>query len=353
MSADGERFAGLLGAPGPAPVAARLLVRDGVHRGAWMSLRGERFSVGRADDNDIVLTDDGMPAAAGVWLPGADGWQLLDAQGQPLAPAGESRHGPRRLRRFAPHGVTCLLVEHAPVAAAAAARAPAPRRRLLKATLAAVACGLMVGALLGVAQLSAPSPFARMAQALPSLQALQLPDVHLRSTDDGTLALVGFVADAQQLDTLRGWLQRSTVADALLRVQVGTALVGQVRQALDNPADARITYTGGGRVRIDGSTRSAELKRRVQALVADLRGVTAVDDQLAVVDGKDTTPQKRALPIRIVNVMLGDAPYFQTDVGVTYFIGSTLPDGAEVVSIGALQIVFRLEQRELIYRLDI
>jgi hypothetical protein len=50
--------------------------------------------------------------------------------------------------------------------------------------------------------------------------------------------------------------------------------------------------------------------------------------------------------------MLGDAPYFQTDAGSTYFVGSVLPDGAEVIAIAPLEILFRLGDRDIAYRLD-
>ncbi len=379
MSVAADRFASLLDlavpaikgrthhpAPSPSPrfkPAARLLVRDGLHSGAWMSLRGERLRVGSADDGDIVLTDPGMPALAGHFIEGADGWQFdaaPDAQ-QPIDPAtdgtahtacaaGESLHGRWRRRRWQLHGVTVVVIDAAAPAQTAAASAT-PRRLALKLSLGAAATLLAIGAVVAIARIATPSPQTRVAQALPSLQALKLPDVRLRGNDD-TIELVGHVADAAQFEKLRGWLTNSSVDDARMHVQVGTALAGQVREALGNASDAKVSYTGGGHVRIEGSTRSGELKRRVQTLVTEMRESVLVDDQLALVEGKDTTPVQRTLPIRVVNVMLGDAPYFQTDTGATYFVGSTLPDGAEVMAISPLQIVFRLDQRDVIYRLD-
>jgi type III secretion system YscD/HrpQ family protein len=374
MSIAAERFAGLLdlgsapasGRAGDVPAfapAARLLVRDGLHRGAWMSLRGERLRIGSADDGDIVLTDAGMPALAAHLVFCTDGWQLEAGEGghseapavdsRPIAAAaGESRHGRWRRRRWQLHGVTMIVIDAAPPASAL----PAARKRLvLRLALGAAATLLAITALVAIARIASPAPQARVAQALPSLMALKLPDVRLRGGDDGAIELVGHVADAAQFAQLSGWLQNSGVAEARLRVQVGTALVGQVRDALENlgrAPDVEITYAGAGRVRIEGSTRSSELKRRVQTLVTEMRGAVVIDDQLALVEGKDDAPAQRPLPIRIVNVMLGEAPYFQTDVGATYFIGSKLPDGAEVTAIAAMQIVFRLGQRDVIYRLD-
>jgi hypothetical protein len=265
--------------------------------------------------------------------------------------AGESLHGRWRRRRWQLHGVALVVVD-----AAARAVPPAPpqkRRRLgLKVVLGMGITMLAIGAVVTIARVTTPSPQARVAQALPSLLALKLPDVRLRRNDDGAVELAGQVSNPAEFEKLREWLQRSVIDDARMRVQVGTALADQVREALGNPADTKIGYTGGGHVRVEGSTRSADLKRRVQALVAEMRNTVVIDDQLALIDGKDGTPVKRTLPIRVVNVMLGDNPYFQTDAGSTYFVGSTLPDGAEVLAIAPMQIVFRLDEREVVYRLD-
>ncbi len=374
MSVAADRFASLLDLAAPvmtrrrrvvqaepprfAP-AARLLVRDGLHSGAWMSLHGQQMRVGSADDGDIVLTDPGMPPLAAHFVRSDDGWQLEapsgdtnHADGTSAAPvAGESLNGRWRRRRWQLHGVTLVVID----ASAVASEAPAAGRRRhigFKIALGAGAALLSVGAVVAIAQISKPSSHALVAQALPALQALKLPDVRLRRADDGMLELAGQVSDPAEFAKLRDWLAGSPVDDAHLRVQVGTALADQVRQALGGAAETKVTYTGGGHVRVEGSTRSADLKRQVQTLVAEMRGSVAIDDQLALIDGKDSAPAQRPLPIRIVNVMLGDAPYFQTDAGSTYFVGSVLPDGAEVIAIAPLEILFRLDQREIVYRID-
>ncbi len=372
-STAADRFAGLLdlavpvrrrraalpAAPARFEPAARLLVRDGLHRGAWMSLHGQQMRVGSADDGDIVLTDPGMPPLAAQFVRGDDGWQLEAPPGDTdhasgasaAAVAGESINGRWRRRRWQLHGVTLVVIDACAIAAEAPA-APARRHLGLKIALGAGAALLALGAVVTIAQISQPSPHALVAQALPSLQALKLPDVRLRRNDDGALELSGQVNDANEFAKLRDWVAASPVSEAHLRVKVGTALADQVRQALGSAPETKVTYTGGGHVRIEGSTRSADLKRQVQTLVAEMRSSVAIDDQLALIDGKDGAPAQRQLPIRIVNVMLGDAPYFQTDAGSTYFVGSVLPDGAEVIAIAPLEILFRLDQREIAYRLD-
>jgi BON domain len=359
MSVAADRFAGLmdgLGSAARAPdtptmrasrftPAARLLVRDGLHRGAWITLRGERLRLGSASDGDIVLTDAGMPPLAGCLVQGPGGWQLDTA-----AADGESTHGRWRRRRWQLVGVTLVVIDAAPAATPLPAARAASRRLALKLALGLAATLLVIASVVAVARIATPSTQARLARALQSLQALKLPDVQLRRADDDTLEVVGHVADAKQFEALSQWLQRGEPGDARVRVQQGTALVAQVREALGDAPDVKVTYAAGGSVRIEGRTRSAEQKRRAQRLAAEMREVARIDDQLVLTE--DAPPARRSLPIDIVNVMQGATPYFQTKDGATYFIGSTMTDGAEVVAIDPRQIEFRLAERAVIYPLN-
>jgi hypothetical protein len=378
MSVAADRFAGLLGSTGAAapprpakpsapertnPVetfapAARLLVRDGLHQGAWMSLRSERLSVGSADNSDIVLTDTGMPPLAGHFVRGARGWQLegvdiaADKDSKPLASSdGEVHHGRWRRRRWQLHGVTLVVIDSAPPVEPAPVSRAQSRRLAWRLVWGMAATLLVIAGTVVIARAAAPSPSSRIVRAMTTLQALQLPDVRLRSTPDGAIELVGHVANAAQLETLTQWQQRADLRDARLRVHQGTALVDRVREALGNPPDVKISYTGGGHVRIDGSTRSPDLKRRVRGLTAELRDAVSIDDHLALSEVRDGPAVKRALPLDIVNVMQGDRPYFQTAAGATYFVGATMPDGAVVVLIDPKRIEFVLDGRPIVYPL--
>jgi hypothetical protein len=376
MSVAADRFAALLGPAAsaaskrPAPPraaaaratpfspAARLLVRDGLHNGAWMSLRGARLRIGSAGDGDIVLTDPAMPPLAAHFVRGASGWQLevVDAvsadDAQPLASTeGPSSHGRWRRRRWQLHGVTLMVIDAAPPVVAAPVVRAESRRLAWKLALGMAATLLVIAGIVVFARVATPSPGARIAHAMPTLQALRLPDVRLRGGADGAIELVGHVADAAQFETLTQWQQRADLLDARLRVQQGTALVNQVREALGNSPDVKISYAGAGRVRIDGSTRSGDLKRRAQSLAAELRDAATIDDHLALSEARDGPAAKRTLPIDIVNVMQGDWPYFETAAGAKYFVGSTMPDGAVVMAINSEQIEFLLHGQPVIYPL--
>jgi hypothetical protein len=305
-----------------------------------------------------LLTDPAMPALAAYLVCGPAGWQLepAGADAAPgafaLAPTdGRADRGRWRRRRWLLHGVTLVVIDAAPPVIAAPTGRTESRRLAWKLALGMAATLLVIAGIVVFARLSAPSPGARITRAMPALQALQLPDVRLRSGADGSIELAGHVADAAQFEALTRWQQQADLRDARMRVYQGAALVVRVREALGNPPEVKITYAGGGRLRIEGSTRSAELKRRVQSLAAELRDVASIDDQLALSEGRDGPAVKRALPIDIVNVMQGDQPYFQTAAGVTYFVGATMPDGAVVVAIDPKQIEFVLDQRQVVYSL--
>jgi hypothetical protein len=66
------------------------------------------------------------------------------------------------------------------------------------------------------------------------------------------------------------------------------SIQAQIERSLSSePALAQLdvsTIVEGGRVTIVGSVRSAELKQRVERTVRSVKGVTAVDNQLVVIE---------------------------------------------------------------------
>jgi len=67
------------------------------------------------------------------------------------------------------------------------------------------------------------------------------------------------------------------------------------------------------------------------------------------VDVHDTGPVP--LPVTVSSVMVGNPSYFLTDEGARYFVGGSLPDGAEVLAIDATQIQFRRQGQVIAYKL--
>jgi hypothetical protein len=136
------------------------------------------------------------------------------------------------------------------------------------------------------------------------------------------------------------WQVRSGVESAVL-----------VRQALDAEGVA-VEYVGAGRVRVQGTVSDMAIRQRLRSVAADLAGVVQIEDRLAVVDTQVSAPRIRPLPFRILDVVPGENGYFRTDSGARYFIGATLIDGAEVVSISADAIEFRQGDRQVLYPLQ-
>jgi hypothetical protein len=366
-----ERFSSLL-KPQRAPsvrtlqVAPRLLVRDGLHAGAWLTLRGPQMRLGRNDDCDIVLTDEGVPESAGAFVSTPRGWHFqravepsadaaqgetadaAPAAGPIVAPESETQHARFRRRRWLLHGVTLVVIDIAALPAPVSAQSVA---RLKYFALAAGATVIVAGSLLVMAFLVAPTLESKVVQARESLLAAGFREVTLRRGEDRQIVLGGYVADAAELTRLKAWMQGIVHLQVKLQVKSGQELAGRVRETVGDASTIKVSYQGSGRVRVEGSTASNDVKRRIQALVTEMKGTASIEDRVALVEPREA-PRQKQMPVRIVNVMFGVSPYFQTDTGVTYLVGSSLPDGAQVMAILPTRILFRSGDQIVTYPLD-
>jgi hypothetical protein len=342
-------------------VAPRLLVRDGLHAGAWMTLRGPAMRVGRSDDCDIVLTDVDMPETVGAFVATAKGWHFRRAvdevspsdgdappAGPIVAPDSESQHARFRRRRWLLHGVTLVVID------IAALPEPIDKRSLSRLKYFALAAGatvIVAGSLLVLVFMAAPSLESKVVQARESLLAAGFRDVTLRRGDDRQIVLGGYVEDAAELTRLKSWTQGVVHFQVKLQVKSGQELAQRVRESIGNVETVKVSYQAPGRVRVDGSTTSNDVKRRLQALVTDMKGSASIEDRVTLVEPRDP-PKQRQMPVRIVSALFGATPYFVTDTGATYIVGSMLPDGAEVIAIQPTKIYFRAGEQIVAYPLD-
>jgi hypothetical protein len=176
--------------------------------------------------------------------------------------------------------------------------------------------------------------------------------VTLRRGEDRQIVLGGYVDDAAALTRLKEWMQGIVHLQVKLQVKSGQELAQRVRESVGEADAIKVSYLSPGRVRVEGSTASSEVKRRVQALVTEMKGSASIEDRLALVEPRQA-PVNKPLPVRIVSVMSsGQTPYFVIESGATYILGSTLPDGSEVVAILPTKIFFRLGDRIVTYPLD-
>jgi hypothetical protein len=350
-------------------VAPRLLVRDGLHAGAWMTLRGTQMRLGRSDDCDIVLTDADLPETAGAFVATSKGWHFrraaepvrsaddaaaddptapAPAAGPIVAPDSETQHARFRRRRWLLHGVTLVVIDIATLPEPVSDRNVA---RLKYFALAAGATVIVAGSLLVIAFMAAPSLESKVVQAQESLLAAGFRDVTLRRGADRQIVLGGYVSDAAELTRLKTWMQGIVHLQVKLQVKNGQELAQRVRESVGAADGIKISYQPSGRVRVEGSTASSEVKQRVQSLVTEMTASVAIEDRVALVEPRQP-PQNKPLPVRIVSVMSsGPSPYFIVESGATYVVGSMLPDGSEVVAILPTKLFFRLGDRMVTYPL--
>jgi hypothetical protein len=358
-------------------VSPRLLVRDGLHAGAWLTLRGTSMRLGRGEDCDIVLTDDQVPEHAGAFVATARGWHFRRAVAPPVAaphddesaaasaaasadtplppaahgpivvPESETLHARFRRRRWVLHGVTLVVID---LAALPEPTSTLTAARIKHVALAAGATVIVAGSLLVLALVVTPGLETKVVAARESLLAAGFREVSVKRENGRQLVVSGYVADAGELSRLKSWTQGLTHFEVKLQVKNGQELASRVRDAVGDAPGVSVSYHGLGRVRVDGSTASGEVKRRVQSLVNEMKGTASIEDRLAHVEMRENKP--RAMPVRIASAVGGSAPYFHTDNGVLYTLGSRLPDGAEVVAIAPPVILFKRDGELVTYRLD-
>ncbi len=331
------------------PPMLRMSVLDGRHRGATETFALPRVLIGSSADCDALITDTGVQGqhlevrhANGRWVVR----DLPTGAEMPLQASGSRRR-------------ESMLVACGPVRLRFDAESPVSRpghRRARNTLMVAAATGtaLTVALVTGVyweQAWSMPAPEQLVAGSSDSLQKAGFPEVRVDLTKAGRLELVGFVTDEYQLKELTSWQQRSAYRDATPNVLVISRLIDRIKQ--DFGAEGlKLVYLGRGQIRVEGSTRRVELKQRLHDFTANFQGRLLLDDRVAYIDeAAKPVGKPRSLPFRIVNVMVGEASYFRTDSGATYFVGSALPDGAVVLSIDESRVVFRQGNTEVVYPL--
>ncbi|RQP21442.1 BON domain-containing protein [Albitalea terrae] len=255
-------------------------------------------------------------------------------------------HGLYERRRYGLGASELVFTQARPARAARRKFRQAIARNLGPALLVmAVALGSVV-----IVQLVQPVS-AQTATGARTLSAEGFPDVRLIAGDGGAMQLSGYVDDPKALARLQRWLQKSPgLGTARVQVRVGTELAARVQEALSDAA-LTVDYTGGGTVRIQGSSESTALRDQLHRLTLDLAGVVKVDNRVAFIEPAEAAPREHVLPVRIVDVVPGENGSFSNGSGARYFVGGVLPDGAEVVAIRKDGIEFSVAGRAVIYPL--
>jgi hypothetical protein len=310
LTRGAQRFASLVAAvselevpreAGQGPLAAKLCITSGLHRGASMQLTCADYLIGSGNDCHIVLRDAEVAARHCRLTREWSGFTVRDVR--PTVPqtilASRVSYEAGAIEAQYDVGGVQFVLRHPPPPGAQ--RPGQLHMQPASWVYLVVIVGVMVGVL--------------------------------------TLSVAGRAAK-----------KVSPRADAQHNVLVASDLVEEARRAL---ADNTVRVVSqDGRLRIEGRTTQKALRTRIRALAEDLRGTVAVEDRVVYVDADDLNSSPGPLPVSVQSVMIGNPSYFLTDSGARYFVGGVLPDGAEVLSIDAGAIQFLRGGRVIAYPLQ-
>jgi hypothetical protein len=299
-------FSPIGAADDPCDGRATLTITSGLHRGAFIELTAREYVIGSSDDCDIVLRDVGLEPRHCRLTRRWNGFALHDlrtAEPRAVSPHTVNYHGGSIEALYDLGGVSATVLQHPTASDTSPEQTPAQRHSWSR-------YGVAIGAL----------AFAVVAVAVVSHK------VH--TTKDSTVTNASSDDRARRLSEILEQA-RHTLAGGNLQVELSE-----------------------GRLRIAGTAQDPELKDRIRSLGDDLRGVIAVDDLVVYTDAPRRPGAEGPFPVAVRGVMIAERSYFLTDKGARYFVGGTLPDGAEVLSIDSQQIRFRVGGRIVVYNLE-
>jgi hypothetical protein len=357
-------------------VTIALRVDGGLHSDADVDLPAGTHVLGSGDDDDILLTDEGVVSGHLRIVVGDEGARVealagpvgLDDGAATLSPgdawalgAGEQglRVGQAHLR---------VLVEGLASGGATSQTsgwmrwltAPLPSRAFLP-VIAPVAMGaLLVAGVLWTRQGAVPP--APRESGLEQLQA-KLADhpswggVQASRAPDGRLLLTGTVADRRELQQLlhQPALAGDQRGEPAVRVLVKDELLRHVGQALQDPS-LRLDFVpaaehGLPELRVSGSTARAGVPALLKLLKTEWAQRVEIVDATAYEppEGKRKTLRVE-LPIRIaaVNATQG---FVEATNGRRYFVGSVIGPGQTLESIEEERVVFTVNGQRVPFQL--
>jgi hypothetical protein len=309
-----QRFAALLSSESElevarpdAPVAAATL---NIGTGASLKLTADQYSIGCAEDCDIVLRDSHIAAHHCGLIRGWAGFAVRDLRSKParlVTPTDVKYDGGSIDVHYEVGGLQFVVRQPPPaglIQESGATDAPPASR--------AVVLALVVGVLVAAVALAIIGRVEKQRSAL----------------------------EAQQIVAPSGGLNE----------KAATRLMEEARMALAD--DHLKVELHEGRLLVEGRTVQTALKARIQALATDLRGTIPVEDRVTYLAQDEPIDGPGPLPIRVQSVMVGQPAYFITDTGARYFVGGVMPDGAEVAAISAGEIQFTRAGHAFVYKLQ-
>ena len=343
----------------PSPPVLRIV--RGVHRRAQRPCaNGGLVVIGRADDCDVILSDDAVHAHHAVLGGGPDAWSVraidgpLQVGARTLMPGDALAIGPFEAVSLGSAAFAVgnagderwdALDEYVPPAPVLAHGA---WRRHRIALVAIVATASVATAIAAVNLHETPPPQAPSPRAVleSSVRGVALEQARIGEDAAGRLSVVGIAHDAPRIEQLRSELAaRGVKAD--VDVRSGSDIASDVREILrlfDLPATTE--YRGNGEVGIsgrfgDGKALDAVLASRA---LRDVKGLSKIavfnlDEGRKVAPAPTTNDDAR----RIVVAVGGVDPYVVMGDGARYFAGATLPCGGTLHSVAGQQVFVSIE----------
>jgi hypothetical protein len=338
-----------------------LRIVRGVHRRAQRACaNGGLVVIGRADDCDVILSDESVQAHHAVLGGGPEAWSVRAIDG-PLQ-VGTRTLAPGDAAPLASFEAVTLggaafavgndgdarwdaLDDYAPPPAAKL-RGTWRRHRIALVALAATAS---VATAIAAASLQhAPEPDAPSARAVleSSVRGVELEQAQIGEDAAGRLRVVGIAQDGPRIEQLRSELAaRGVSADVDVRSGRDIANdVGEILRLSDLPATTE--YRGNGEVGIsgrfgDGKALDAVLASRS---LRDVKGLSKIavfnlDEGRKAEPPPSTNDDAR----RIVVAVGGVDPYVVMGDGARYFVGAALPCGGTLHSVAGQQVFVSIE----------
>ncbi|WP_064748021.1 type III secretion system inner membrane ring subunit SctD [Lysobacter antibioticus] len=343
--------------PAAAPAVSVLRIVSGLHAGASRPLSAqETLLIGSGSDCDIVLSDAGVaPHHAFIMrMGGTISLRAVDAplqiDGQTLTPG-----DPAELTAMqrVDLGSASLAVGAAedpawasilPQHLSEAARPPRSSMRHLP-----LIAGLAALSLVSVAIAAAVMPgFEKEPTATelatPLIKEFSIAGGRVVEHEDGSVVVSGTVKDAATREMIRKRLATDNVA-ARLDLRTGDDIAADVREVLRSQGLSTETkYLGNGDVEVAGRFDDPAAFERAVASRAmrDVNGVRRViprnlSDQPAAGPSLPEPAKKpvSSEPTRIVQIVRGESPHVIDVDGNKYEAGDALPDGRNLMVIGA------------------
>lgn len=338
-----------------------LRIVRGVHRRAQRPCtNGGLVVIGRADDCDVILSDESVQAHHAVLGGGPDSWSVraidgpLQVGARTLAPGDAIALGSFEAVTLGAAAFAVgndgdarwdALDEYVPPAPVGA-RGAWRRHRI--ALVAIVATASVATAIAAVNLHEAPAPQAPSPRAVleSSVRGVELEQAQIGEDAAGRLSVVGIAHDAPRIEQLRSELAaRGVKADVDVRSGHDIARdVGEVLRLSDLPASTE--YRGNGEVGIsgrfgDGKALDAVLASRA---LRDVKGLSKIavfnlDEGRKPAPAPTTSDDAR----RIVVAVGGADPYVVMGDGARYFVGAALPCGGTLHSVAGQQVFVSIE----------